>query len=440
MKLSMISLKSFCLSLILVAASTGLFAQKQLDKVNELIEKKKYAEARTEIDNFLANEKNASNSNAWYTKAKVYSLIATDSTVANTVPNAKEVALDAAARHMQMENAVKDSTKRFVQMTLDNRKPLTDLYAAYSKEAASFYNAGNYNDALKGFQGSLRIFDLLSKQGWTSGIVIDTISVLYAGISAEKANKLDTAASYYAQIAEVKAKSQGFESIYKWLADYYKNKGDIEKASHFTNLGKQVYPDDPFWTGFEVSMLSEKGSKEQLFAKYDELIKANPTNAIYHYNYAVELYKAAYNEDTTQRPENAKEMTEKAIQLAQKSIELDPNYPNSRMLLGQIYYNEGVDIINENKAIRPKGNVKLTAAQLKQKEELRQAAAKKFDDAIVHFEKIDQLLGGQGKLKMEEKQFLKDSYDLLINIYDQRQNQEKSAVYNEKFVNVDKIH
>jgi hypothetical protein len=84
--------------------------------------------------------------------------------------------------------------------------------------------------------------------------------------------------------------------------------------------------------------------------------------------------------------------------------------------------------------------VKLTAAQLKQKEDLRQAASKKFDEAVVHFEKIDQLLGKQGKLKMEEKQFLKDSYDLLINIYDQKQNQEKSAEYNEKFVNVDKIH
>jgi hypothetical protein len=42
---------------------------------------------------------------------------------------------------------------------------------------------------------------MLAKEGWTNGIVLDTISVLYAGISAEKANKLDTAAKYYAMIA-----------------------------------------------------------------------------------------------------------------------------------------------------------------------------------------------------------------------------------------------
>jgi hypothetical protein len=110
------------------------------------------------------------------------------------------------------------------------------------------------------------------------------------------------------------------------------------------------------------------------------------------------------------------------------------------MLLGQIYYNQGVDIINKNKTIKPKGNVKLTPAQLKQKEDLRQESAKKFDLAIENFTKIDEILGGQGKLKMEEKQLLKDSYDLLINMYDQKQNTEKSALFTDKFNNVDKVH
>jgi lipopolysaccharide biosynthesis regulator YciM len=133
-------------------------------------------------------------------------------------------------------------------------------------------------------------------------------------------------------------------------------------------------------------------------------------------------------------------LTDKAIQNVQKSIELDAKYPNSRMLLGQIYYNQAVDIINKNKAIKPKGNVKLTPVQLKEKETLRQESAKKFDQAIEQFVKIDELLGGRGKLKMEEKQFLKDSYDLLITIYEQKQDQTKATAYTEKFNNVDKVH
>lgn len=439
MKLSTTSLKTFSLTLLLVSASAGLFAQK-LDKAKELLGKQKYNEARTEVDNFLANDKNKNSAEAWYVKGKIYSSIAMDSVAQASVPDAKVQAMAALKKYLELESQVKDTTKRFMLMTLENRKPLTDLYSAYSKQAASYYNAGNYNDALTGFQGSLDVFDLLAKENWTNGIVLDTISVLYAGISAEKASKPDTAASYYAKIAEAKAKSQGFESIYKWLADYYKTKGDTEKANHFTTLGKEVYPDDPFWLGFEVNMLSEKGDKEQLFNKYEEVTKANPTNPLYFYNYAVELYKTAYNEDTAQRPKNSAELTDKAIQNVQKSIELDQKYPNSRMLLGQIYYNQAVDIINRNKAIKPKGNVKLTPVQLKEKETLRQESGKKFDQAIEQFIKIDEMLGGQGKLKMEEKQFLKDSYDLLITIYEQKQDQTKATAYTEKFNNVDKVH
>ncbi|HKP32205.1 MAG TPA: hypothetical protein VJT83_05740, partial [Chitinophagaceae bacterium] len=412
----------------------------KLDKAKDLLGKQKYNEARTEIDNFLANEKNKSNSEAWYVKGKIYSSIAMDSVSQASVPDAKAQAMSAIKQYLQLESQVKDSAKRYMLMTLENRKPLTDLYSAYSKQAASYYNAGNYNDALTGFQGSLDVFDMLAKEGWTNGIVLDTVSVLYAGISAEKASKPDTAAAYYARIAEAKAKAQGYESIYKWLADYYKTKGDTEKANHFTTLGKEVYPDDPFWLGFEVNMLSEKGDKEQLFNKYEEVTKANPTNPIFYYNYAVELYKTAYNEDSAQRPKNSAELTEKAIQNVQKSIELDAKYPNSRMLLGQIFYNQAVDIINKNKMIKPKGNVKLTPAQLKEKETLRGESSKKFDQAIEQFTKIDEMLGGQGKLKMEEKQFLKDSYDLLITIYEQKQDQTKATAFTEKFNNVDKVH
>jgi tetratricopeptide (TPR) repeat protein len=432
-------MKSLFVTLMLVVTSFGLFAQK-LDKAKDLLSKKKYAEAKTEIDNVLAQEKNKNSSEAWYVKSKIYGAIGMDSVIQAGTPDAKYVALDAMKKYMDLESTIKDSTKRYVLLTIDNRRPITDLYSGFSKEAATLYNAGNYNDALKGFQGSLSVFDLLAKNGWTNNIKLDTISVLYAGISAEKGTKTDTAAYYYSKIADAKAKGQGYESIYKWLADHYKQKNDIENATKYTKLGKEVYPDDPFWLGFEVNMLSETGDKDKLFAKYDELTKANPTNSLYYFNYAVELYKTAYNEDSTKRPANSDELITKAVEKSQKSIELDPKYPNSRMLLGQIYYNQAIDIIAKNKKIKPVGKVKLTPDQLKQKEDLRQQVSKKFDDAAEQLTKVDELLGGSGKLKMEEKQFLKDSYDLLINIYEQKQNTEKSALYTDKFNNVDKIH
>ena len=178
MKLSTTSLKTFFLSLLLVSASAGLFAQK-LDKAKDLLGKQKYTEARTEIDNFLANEKNKTNSEAWYLKGKIYSSIALDSVLQASVPDAKPQAMDALKKYIELENQIKDTTKRYLLLTLENRKPITDLYSAYSKQAASYYNAGNFNDALTGFQGSLDVFDMLSKQGWTNGIVLELHRLLH---------------------------------------------------------------------------------------------------------------------------------------------------------------------------------------------------------------------------------------------------------------------
>jgi hypothetical protein len=84
------------------------------------------------------------------------------------------------------------------------------------------------------------------------------------------------------------------------------------------------------------------------------------------------------------------------------------------MVLGQISYNEGVDMNNENKEIRPPAGGRLTAEQSAKKEELRKNVVLKFNEAIPYFKKVDELLDNQGKLKMEEKETLKGALDLLI--------------------------
>jgi hypothetical protein len=53
---------------------------------------------------------------------------------------------------------------------------------------------------------------------------------------------------------------------------------------------------------------------------------------------------------------------------------------------------------------------------------------------------VDQDLGGKGKLKMDEKSSLKDAYDLLITIYEQKNVRDKADAYTTKFNNVDKDH
>ncbi len=432
-------MRSLFLTALLALTGLAVFAQK-LPKAKDLLEKNKLAEAKTEIDNFLAVEKNKANSEAWYTKAKIYNAIAKDNALKATVPNARETAFESLRQYAEIEKTtVKDTAKRFLLLNVD-RTPLVDLYQGYSADAATFFNSGNYNDALANFKNSYSVFEFLANNGWTNNIKLDTTTALYAGISAEKANKPEEAAVYYGKIAESKATGEGFAEIYKWLADYHYRKGNKEESMKFVNLGKQVYPKEAFWPEFELDMMRETADKNQLFQKYEEIVTANPDSFLYRFNYGVELYQAAYNPDSTQRPANSKEMITKAVEQLNAALKLNPDYANAHLLLGQIYYNEGVDISNVNKAIRPKGNAKLSAAELKKKEELRNEMNKKYDQAIPHFEKVDTLIGSKGKLKADEKGRLKDAYDLLISIYEQRQDKEKAAAYTDKFNNVEKNH
>ena len=431
-------MKSLFLTLFLAVSSLVLFAQK-LDKAKDQYKNKKYTEAKTEIDNFLAVEKNQKNSEAYYYKAKIYGAIATDPALSKSVPDAREQSFAAIKTYLDMESQVKEENKRYALLTIDNRAPLVDLYTAYSKDGATFYNAGNYNDALLNFKKTLEIFDVLAEKNWTTS-KLDTTTTLYAGISAEKANKLDDAAIYYGAIASSKATGEGFIEIYKWLSDYHKRKGDVANATKYIELGRAVYPNDPFWSGFELEMLREKGVSNEVFAKYEQVIKENPENHVYYFNYGVELYQAGYNVDSTKRPANSKELIERATEQLKKSLAIKPDYPNANMVLGQIYYNQGIDISNVNKTIRPPQGGKLKPEELKKKEELRNLMNKKYDEAIVYFQKVDQTLGSQGKLKMEEKQFLKEAYDLMITIYEQRQDKDKIDVYTDKFNNVEKKH
>lgn len=432
-------MKSFLLTLFFAASTLVLSAQK-LDKAKDQFKNKKLTEAKTEIDNFLAVEKNQKNSEAYYYKAKIYTAIAADPALSKTVPDARDQAYEALKTYLDMEGQVKDENKRYLLLTVENRGPLVDLYSGYSKDGASFYNAGNYNDALVNFNKTLDVFDLMATKGWTNNMKLDTTTTLYAGISAEKANKPEEAAKYYGNIATNKATGEGFIEIYKWLADHYKQKGDIATASKYLQLGREVYPTDPFWSGFELEMLREKGTKDEVFAKYEQVIKENPDNHVFYFNYGVELYQAGYNVDSTKRPANSKELIERATEHLKKSLSIKSDYSNANMVLGQIYYNQGVDIANVNKTIRPPQGGKLKPEELKKKEELRNMMNKKYDEAIVYFVKVDQALGSQGKLKMEDKQFLKEAYDLMITIYEQRQDKDKVDAYTDKFNNVEKKH
>ena len=416
---------------LLAIAGMGLFAQ-SVDKAKDLLKAGKLADAKTEIDKVLSSEKNQKSGDAWYYKLKIYNAIAAGP-LSGQYPGARDTAFIALQKYCDVDD------KKLILLQMEGYKPINEIYQGYFAAGANDYNTGKYDSALHNFKGALAASGFMNAKGWTN-MKIDTTSTLYAGISAEKGGKKDTAATYYSKIADAHIDTinkQDMNQIYKWLVDYYHTKKDDASARKYLEIGETLYPNDVYFPSTELDMTREGGNKDSLWASYDRVIAKFPKNYLFYFNYGLEEYQYSSDTSSGHRPANAEELTTKAQANLQKCLELQPDYAQASLVLGQISYNQGVDLQAQVKKVQGK-----TPEAAKQRGELRAAAGKKFDEAIPYFEKVDQDLGTKGKLKQDEKLSLKDAYDTLITIYETKgpAGKEKADAYTTKFNNVDKDH
>lgn len=418
-------MKKICLFVFLFVSVFSLFSHSQkLEKAKALLDNRELLKAKTEIDAFLSIEKNQLRSEAYFQKAKIYLAISKDPTLKDAVADPRSEAFSAIQEYLQLEESEKNSTKRYMLMLFEGYQPLVDVYSGYSTDGAILFNSGNYGTALQAFKKNLEVFKLLFDRKVVAASM-DTTTLLYAAIAAEKSGKAIEAADYYSKVAATKVKTEGFAEVYKWLANYHSTNNDITKALQFSALGKELYPADPFWLGFDLETLRDKGSKEELFNKYEEILRAYPDSVLFLFNYGIELYQTAYHPHLAKRPINSKSMIDKSASLMKRIVEKNPNYVSAYVLLGQIYYNEGVDVNNEMFSIVPKSGTTFTTEQLKKRNELRSEVLNKFNLSAPYLIKVYELLSSQSKLTSEDRYNLKNTLDLLISVNEEKISQLK---------------
>jgi hypothetical protein len=423
-------MKRMLLGLLLAVVCSGLFAQ-SVDKAKDLLKANKLTEAKDEIDKALLVEKYQKNAEAWYTKVKIYDTIGTNAQLKVQYPDALIQALDA------LKNYVKYDDKKQVLIIADAYKPLNVIYPGLFSTGVANYEAKKYDQSLANFSAAVSAIDFMYKNGWIKQSM-DSTSLLYAGISAEKDNKREEAAVFYKTIADsgiTRIGGNDMAEIYKWLADYYTKKNDKANAAKYLALGKAKYPNDLFYDELALEDLRKNGPKDSLFAKYEQINKDHPDSAIYYFNYGLELYQYATDTSTGKKVANSDELVKKAQDKLLTSVKLNPNFPQAYLVLGQISYNEAVEYQVLGK---PKGNT--NADELKQRQEYRALAVKRFDEAIPYLEKVDQLLGTQAKLKKADKVALRESYDMLVTIYESKKDKPKTDAWTAKYNDVDKVH
>jgi hypothetical protein len=313
-----------------------------------------------------------------------------------------------------------------VMGTLDQNVRMFQIYEGYYTQAVKDYNASNFAGSFNNFKNVLALEEYITQKGFTyPGInipALDTALILNVAATASKAKMEDSAMAYYQRLADQKLKGENYIEIYQLLVDYYGRKGDEANKAKYLAIGRELYPESDYW--FEVDLGPLRENKAKLFAKYQELTKANPTNYYLNYNYAVELFNYIYAGD--KKPADAatfEPMVEEAISNAVKANNApDANLLMVRYLTEQIYRLE-----DQSRAIKG-----ATPDAVKKRKDNAATINKTWEKLVPFAEASFTGYTSKKDLKAYEKGNLKFVSNVLIDYYNNKKQFDKAKTYEDK--------
>src|SRR5678815_1604435 len=379
-------------------------ALKQLGKKND--------KAKEAIDKMTADPANAKNADAWYAKAQIYNALATDDNFKTSIPDAYDQAFDAFKKAY-------DADPNNKRMMLDLYKTGFVAYEGVANRAAGAYQANNMNAAFEGYKKTIEDGDCLKSKNLSySGYKVpqlDTGMVFMAGYSAMKLEKTDDALKYFAQIADAKiGKEADYVIPYQFLSYQYKTRKDEANFKKYAELGREVYPKDPYFVTIKIDWARENNNYPELFNGYEELIALQPDSLNNSLSYASEMFDYLFIKNADKKPADYDATAAKIETQINKTLAKDYEPLSSNLIIGQLYYNQGLDQATE--ADRLKGT---KPEDTKKKTDLKAKSAAKYNQSIPHIEKVTSLLEQKGvtTLNGKEKSTLRNMYIMLGDMY-----------------------
>ena len=413
-------------------AATGLMtvSGQNLNKIKESITTSKFSEAKTAIETFLNNPKYQKNPELYYLKGKVLSAISMNATERASVPEARMLALDAFKKALEI-----DKNQSTLYLTVDNYKPVFDLYSSGFEEGAAFYNAAKFEEALGTFKNTGVIGDYIFSQGW--GLYkLDTTLTYYMGLSALNAKKEDQAIAYFTKLADANVGGNSdMATPYRYLAKYYFDKKDEANMNKYIDAGLKIFPKDDYLPLLAIDHARDKNDMAFLLKKFEQLLAINPESFDLMFDYASELFGETHVSEASKRPADYTERCSKIEGLYNKALALKPDSYETMLSLGKHFYNQMLFI--EEDAYKVKGT---TPEAVKKKAEYATLINEMVDKTIPHLEKVFGHYDPQGKLKVGERSNFKSACSLLNYCYDKKKDKTKAEFYQKKYDEADKAH
>jgi tetratricopeptide (TPR) repeat protein len=423
-------MKKYLLLVTLVVGGLCSYGQ-DLKNITLYVTLNKFDQAKTEVDSYLANEKNAAKPDGWYYKAYIY----------NSLGRAADKPI---AANKAMYQAAFDAIKKYA--VLDPKTPLTteeknstvyNIYYGYYDLGIKTYQDKNLEESFSCFKSALDVHDYIFEKKLTGPKDLkfsahDTDVVWNLAIIANTLKKKDDAAFYYKKIADADLGDEKYATAYDELVLKYKREKNAELFAKYIAAAKKHYPIDlPYWETKEIEFALDGLEKEALFNKYEELTKSLPNNYVVFYNYAVDLDKYinsadAQGKDITESKKKIEELFRKAVSL-KSTVE-------GNLQLANMYYSKTFDI--QERAAKIKGT---KPQELKVKNDLLASVKATMSQAVPYAEEAARLLAQMKEYKYTDKANYKLALEILSNAYKMGGNTAKFAEIEKKRVEVDKL-
>ncbi len=281
-------------------------------KYNELDKAKK------EIDAAEKHEVTSGMAKTWYYKALVYEKIYKNTNPAFAALDADPLrtAFNAYEKSLQI-----DPKSEFAE---DIAKGKADLYLLIFNKGIEEFQGQKFNEALNSFEMAIKISPN------------DTMAILNAATSADRAGNKEKATSFYKELIKMQYKDP---KIYAILAEIYKSDKDTAKALETIQAGRKLYPKDQILVVNELNIYLSQGKNKLAQDQFTTAIANDPTNPTLQYNYGLVCEKIGD--------------AEKAESAYKKAIELKPDFFDAIYSIGAMHFNRAAEMANAANNIKP---------------------------------------------------------------------------------------
>ncbi|HVE61669.1 MAG TPA: hypothetical protein VNA26_07615 [Chitinophagaceae bacterium] len=223
-------------------------------------------------------------------------------------------------------------------------------------------------------------------------------------------------------MANAKLKGEDYKDIYPILVDYYNRKQDSVNKAKYLAIGKEVYPDNPYWLQTELDAVGTDKSKR--LARLEELQKSNPNNFDLAIDYAVELFNYTYNKE---KPADYKQKSNDLHAALKNAVTINPKSAYANFVMTQHLSNQIYDIQDEYSKI--KGT---KPEDVKRKQAINADINKKYDELFTYASVAHQEYEKLPEMKPGEKANYRIMTNQLIDYYRIKKQADKVKMYEDK--------